>query len=184
MIENIKRNFTNYQSIQVPDSYLGRRQAAVLIPLRKINQQVEVLLTQRAGNLNTHGGEVAFPGGKQDASDASLQFTALRETHEEIGIAPEQITVLGELRPYVSKFGLLVTPFVGIVSDKAEIVVNPDEIESVFSVPLSYFETAKPIRIDQISRHSEDYEVPVYKYQGYEIWGLTAMIMIEFLTLR
>ena len=116
-------------------------QAAVLIPLvmrGAMGQTPFVLLTQRAAHMNTHSGQVAFPGGKLDASDASLQAAALREAHEEVGLHFKHVEVLGELPVYVTGTAFRVTPVVALVSSCLEITPNTDEVADVFEVPLAF----------------------------------------------
>lgn len=181
MIEQIRRRLSDYKAPVLGNTYrVPRDQAAVLLPI-VTGRQPELLLTLRASTLDAHAGEVAWPGGRKDPEDASLMVTALRETHEEIGIAPDQVEVLGELRPFISKFGLLVTPFVGLVEEPVDLRPNPDELAAVFSVPIEYLVGDPRTQTDVIERHGERHEVPVYHYDGYRIWGLTAMILREFL---
>ena len=181
VIDDIRKNLRLHQPMRLDAVHAQRDRAAVLVPVLADREDLRILLTERAGSLSSHGGEVAFPGGKEDRTDHSLEFTALRENEEELGISPDDVDVIGSLRPFVSKYGLLVTPFVGIVSPKVELRPNRDEIASVFEVPLSYFYTAKPIRVDDISRHGESHQIPAYEFDGYEIWGLTSMIVVEFM---
>ena len=110
-------------------------QAAVLVPLTR-SDDPELVLTLRASGLSTHGGEVAFPGGRRDATDPDLAFTAMREAEEEVGLPPGLVEIVGPLSPLVSRFGIHVTPYVGVVPDYVEYRANDDEIASVFSVPL------------------------------------------------
>jgi 8-oxo-dGTP pyrophosphatase MutT (NUDIX family) len=159
---------------------MEREKAAVLLPIVD-HEEPELLLTLRASTLDAHAGEVAWPGGRHDPEDTDLLTTALRETHEEIGVPAPQIEVVGELRPFISKFGLLVTPFVGVVAASVELYPNADELEAVFSVPIHYLLDDPRTRTDVIERHGERHEVPVYHYEGYRIWGLTAMILREFM---
>ena len=181
MIEQIRHVLASHSPVTLDPVHGRRDQAAVLMPLRLHPDMPHVILTERASSLSSHGGEVAFPGGKADPEDRSLQATALRENHEELGILPEHVEVLGELRPFISKHGLLVTPFVGLVEQQLPLDPNPDEIETVFEVPLDWFVSAEASRIDDLTRHGERHLVPAFDYQGYDIWGLTAMILKEFL---
>jgi 8-oxo-dGTP pyrophosphatase MutT (NUDIX family) len=158
----------------------ARNRAAVLIPI-VAEPEPSLILTLRASHMDSHAGEVAWPGGKQDPEDVSLQATALRETHEEIGLHPEHVNVVAELRPFISKFGLLVTPFVGLIEAPRELKANPHEIDSIFHVPLSWLEDDPRTQTDIISRHGETMKVPVYEYEGFRIWGLTSMILWEFM---
>lgn len=115
--------------------------AAVLIPLvlrGSAGQTPSVLLTQRAAHMKTHSGQVAFPGGKLDAQDASLRAAALREAHEEVGLHPRHVQVLGELPVYLTGTAFHVTPVVALVSTDLTLHPNPDEVADVFEVPLAF----------------------------------------------
>src|SRR3989338_9158039 len=94
-------------------------EAAVLVPITR-RDEPEVVLTLRASGLSTHGGEVAFPGGRRDPEDADLIETALREAEEEIGLPPGLVEVIGPLSTLVSRHGIPVTPYVGLVPDFVE----------------------------------------------------------------
>ena len=180
VIEDIRRIVKKHQPSAADPKHSDRSRAAVLIPLID-DAVVRILLTERAGALSAHGGEVALPGGREDEDDGSSRVTALRETEEEIGVVPAQVEVIGELQPFVSKYGLLVTPVVGIIPAGLQYEPSPDEIAAIFEVPLDFFRTAKPVRIDELNRQGEFNRVPAYDYQGYEIWGLTALIISELL---
>lgn len=181
MIDDIKERLIRYEVGQLSEPHAEPRdQAAVLLPIVKSHEPA-LLLTLRSSNLGAHASEVAWPGGRQDPEDPSLLVTALRETHEEIGVGPHQIEIVGELRPFISKFGLLVTPFVGLIDDPVDLTPNPDELEAVFSVPIHYFLDDPRSQTDVIERNGERHVVPVYHYDGFKIWGLTAMILREFL---
>ena len=181
MIGDIRKNLQLHKPAELQSVHEGRARAAVLVPILADTSDLRILLTERAGGLSSHGGEVAFPGGKEDQTDHSLEFTALRENEEELGISPEDVDVIGSLGTVISKHGLLVKPYVGIVRQGIQFRPNPDEVASVFEVPLTYFSTATPVRIDDISRHGESHQVPAFNFDGHEIWGLTSMIVVEFL---
>ncbi len=181
MIDLIKERLAGYQAVELqPQYHEPRDRAAVLVPLIN-SHDPEFILTLRPSSMNAHGGEVAWPGGRMDPGDKSPMHAALRETEEELGIFPHHVEVVGELRPFISKFGLLVTPFVGIIEEPVDLTPNPAEIESVFSVPVSYLMEDPRSSTDIIERHGERQAVPVYHYDGYKIWGLTSMILREFL---
>lgn len=115
--------------------------AAVLVPIVMRGQNASdptVLLTQRTAHLSTHSGQIAFPGGKVDAEDANAPATALRETHEEVGLHPRHVQVIGQLPLYVTGSSFWVTPVIGLVSPDFELHPNPDEVDDVFEVPLAF----------------------------------------------
>ncbi len=113
-------------------------QAAVLVPITR-SDDPELVLTLRAAGLSTHGGEVAFPGGRRDPEDADLVRTALREAEEEIALPPGLVEVVGPLSTLVSRHGIEVTPYVAFIPDFVEYQPNDGEIAAVFNVPLSFF---------------------------------------------
>ncbi len=180
MIQEIRHILKRHQPQASEGKHRDRERASVLIPLID-DSIVRILLTERAGNLATHGGEVALPGGKEDEEDGSSHITALREAEEEIGVRPSEVEVIGELRPFVSKYGLLVTPIVGVVAGGVQYKPSEEEIASIFEVPMTFFRETEPIRIDRLNRQGELNMVPAYNFEGYEIWGLTSLILQEFL---
>lgn len=181
MIDEIKQRLESYRMPPLSVAHaMEREEAAVLLPILT-ETEPGLLFTLRSSGLNAHGGEVAWPGGRHDPEDRDLLATALRESHEEIGVPAHQIEIVGRLRPFISKYGLLVTPFVGLIAESVDLVPNPDELDAVFSVPIRYFLEDPRSETNIIERHGEKHSVPVYHYEGYRIWGLTAMILREFL---
>lgn len=114
------------------------RAAAVLIPVIDRPEGATVLLTLRTQHLSSHRGQIAFPGGKIDPDDVSPEAAALREAHEEVGIAPRQVEVLGRFAPYISRTGYDVAPVAGIVGPDVVVRPNPDEVADAFEVPLGF----------------------------------------------
>ncbi|MBW1255218.1 MULTISPECIES: CoA pyrophosphatase [Pantoea] len=159
-----------------PAQALSGRHAAVLIPI-VARQQPGLLLTQRSHGLRKHAGQVAFPGGMQDPEDASLVATALREAHEEVGISPLQVDVLGCLPAVTSSTGFQVTPVVGIIPDQIALRINPDEVLSVFEMPLT--EALRLSRYAELDYYRAGIRHPVWlsRYQDYLVWGMTAGII-------
>ncbi len=155
--------------------------AAVLIALTDDPEDPELILTRRASHMSTHAGEVALPGGKWDSSDSSLLQTALRESEEEIGLDPAVVEVVGALPARQSKWGLTVTPFVGVIPAKTSLTPNFDELDSIFAVPLRYLLTDPRESTDHFHRRGRKVWVPCYRYQGYEIWGFTANLLLTLL---
>ena len=103
----------------------GYKPAAVLIPIQVRSDGDYLVLTKRADHLSTHKGQIAFPGGRVDPSDADVIVTALRECHEEIGIGPECVQVLGRLDEFTAGYGLVVTPIVGVIPAHCEFRIDP-----------------------------------------------------------
>ncbi|MFC3150212.1 CoA pyrophosphatase [Litoribrevibacter euphylliae] len=156
-------------------------EAAVLLAITQDQDQPEIIFTQRANHLNSHAGQVAFPGGKKDPEDACLVETALRETEEEIALPRESIRLLGQLSQVVSRQGILVYPYIGLVEGTHQLVANQGELDAIFHVPVDYFLQNEPDCFDRIQHPKGEVYIPCYFYEEYEIWGLSAMILSEFL---
>lgn len=178
MLSKIRQRMQQYQPRQFP--FTGG-EAGVLIALTDHPSDPEVILTKRAARLSTHSGEIAFPGGKHDVTDPDLLFTALREAHEEVGLPPEQVEVFGPLGQVMSKHGLKVTPWVGSVPQNIELIANPDELDEVFRVPLSFFLEDKRAYTDEIRFKGKTLYVPAWEFDSHIIWGLTAYMLVELL---
>lgn len=172
--ERLARNRPRRLALDYPE-------AAILVPVTDQEGDPHIIFTQRAAHLSKHRGQVAFPGGKRDAEDRDLLATALRETHEEIGLRPEAVRVLGGLSQVVSRYGILVTPYVGLVGADLELTPNFNELDSIFQVPVSFFLDDRRHRTDTLSFLDFTLHVPCYLWQGYEIWGLSAIVLVDFL---
>ncbi|KIQ06466.1 MULTISPECIES: CoA pyrophosphatase [Pseudomonas] len=160
----------------------GFPEAAVLVPITR-SDEPEVVLTLRASGLSTHGGEVAFPGGRRDPEDRDLIDTALREAEEEIGLPPGLVEIVGPLSTLVSRHGIQVTPYVGVVPDFVDYQANDGEIAAVFSVPLAFFRDDPREVTHRIDYLGHSWYVPSYRYGEYKIWGLTAIMLVELVNL-
>ncbi len=157
--------------------------AAVLLPL-VMRDRLSLLLTLRSAHLSSHSGQIALPGGKLDATDANAVAAALRETHEEIGIEPARVEVLGVMPDYVTGTSFIVTPVVGLIQPGFELDPNPNEVDDVFEVPLDFLMDPANHR-----RHAWNWEGAVrewysmpYDDDGQErfIWGATAGMLRNF----
>jgi 8-oxo-dGTP pyrophosphatase MutT (NUDIX family) len=157
-----------------------RVDAAVLIAVTGAATP-EIILTRRASHMTSHAGEVAFPGGKRDSTDASIIATALRESREEIGLAEGSVEIIGALDSFTSRVGLRVQPIVGVVPADAPLLASPDEIESIFHVPVEYFLNEKPSYTHKFRYMNQDVTVPSFNYEGYVIWGLTAFMIVDLM---
>ena len=139
----------------------------------------EIIFTQRSTKLSTHSGEVSFPGGKWDEQDINLYETALRESNEEINLNTEDVVLAGSLNYLVSKHKIEVNPYVGLITKKQNLVDN-DEIEKIFTVPLEFLTDKKNAKLHKIERKNRNVIVPSWVYNDQIIWGLTAMITADF----
>lgn len=181
MLDDLFRQVQNYTPRHLVAEQ-GFPEAGVLVPITRC-ENPELVLTLRASGLSTHGGEVAFPGGRRDPEDRDLIHTALREAEEEIGLAPGLVEVAGPLSTLVSRHGIQVTPFVGFIPDYLEFHANDAEIAAVFTVPLEFFcddPREMTHRIDYLGR---SWYVPSYQYGEFKIWGLTAIMVVELVNL-
>lgn len=155
-------------------------EASVLVPVTN-DPEPRIILTRRALTMNSHAGEVAFPGGKKDAQDADLLVTALRESEEEIGLPRDAVRLLGRLGTLQSRAGIRVTPWVGLVPPDVPLIANPQELDAIFQVPIAFFRD-NPMQADHVIRwQGGEYVMPTWRYDGHMIWGLTAYIIVDLL---
>ncbi len=150
--------------------------AAVLIPLVLRADGLTLLLTQRTLHLTDHAGQISFPGGRAEHSDASPVETALRETEEEVGLSRRHIEVIGTMPDYYTGTGYRVTPVVGLVAPPFELNADPSEVAEIFEVPLVFL-------MDGMNHQRMSFEMPsgagrrtfyAMPYQRHFIWGATA----------
>lgn len=174
---------------------------SILLPLIEKDGEVHVLFETRAQTLRKQPGEVCFPGGRIDPGDSSAKSAALRETNEELGISEDEISEVFALDYIVSPFGMIVYAFAGFIAPSATYEPNPAEVDSLFSVPLSFFINNGP-RVYQIqfdvqpeddfpyelieggrdySWRAREMEEYFYLYEDKVIWGLTARILAHFI---
>jgi 8-oxo-dGTP pyrophosphatase MutT (NUDIX family) len=159
----------------------GKTIAAVLVPLFSVEGRRHVLLTKRSQTVEHHKGEISFPGGKLDPDDADLLSCALRETDEEVGIAPGDVRVIGALDDfYTVATRYVVAPFVGVIPYPYELRPSGREIAGILSVPLEVF--FDPIYKSEDIWMFQGQSVPMvsYNWQGHVIWGATARILNHF----
>ena len=153
------------------------RNAAVLIPVVDHDGEATVLLTKRAEKLRSHSGQVAFPGGTIDPTDASPEAAALRETFEEIGLGQDRIEIFGRMPDYVAGSGYRIAPVLGIVQPGFQLTLNAEEVDAAFEVPLRFL--MDPVNHKRDSRIWNDLEWFFYDmpYGDRRIWGVTAGII-------
>jgi 8-oxo-dGTP pyrophosphatase MutT (NUDIX family) len=156
------------------------RRACVLIPLIRDRDSWSLLFTRRAENLAAHSGQISFPGGGVEG-DESLQEAAIREAQEEVGIPGEVVELIGRMDDMVTHTGFLVAPFVGVIHEPIEYVMQESEVVEIFEVPVdALLDPSKPeVRYVQFERGR--HPAYFYPYQQYEIWGLTGRMLKAFL---
>lgn len=177
VLDQLRQRLPDYKRTELP---LALPEAAVLMPLID-DPEPRLILTVRSSTMPTHAGEVAFPGGKRDPGDKSLLMTALRESQEEVGLDPGYVEVLAQLSPLASRYGMKVTPFVGIVRPEAPLVAEPGEIETIFQVPLRFFLDEVPELSSPIDFFGRRFRIPSYYYEDKRIWGLTAFMILDLI---
>ncbi|PTM92677.1 CoA pyrophosphatase [Mycoplana dimorpha] len=153
------------------------KDAAVLVAAIDEGDDARLIFTQRNATLRKHSGQVAFPGGAVDEADRDMEAAAAREAEEEIGLDRRLVEPVGRLPDYMALSGFRITPVLAVVQPGFSLTLNPDEVESVFEVPLSFLmnpanhETGSGVWLGT-ERHY--YRMP---YQGRDIWGITAGIV-------
>ena len=158
--------------------------SSVLILLYPGNSEDEVfsVLIQRPSYEGVHGGQISLPGGKSEDHDPDIQATAIRETHEEIGIDEDDITIIGRLSElYIPPSNFLVFPFVGYTLQKPIFHPNPQEVAEIVQISLNDLIDEKNIKCREIIiRYDLTINAPFFELEGKTIWGATAMILSEF----
>ncbi|WNF37511.1 CoA pyrophosphatase [Bacillaceae bacterium IKA-2] len=176
--------------------------SAVILPLVYVNQELSILFEVRSKTLSKQPGEICFPGGKIDPIDENAQAAAVRELSEEIGIAINAVEIVAPLDILVTPFRGIIYPFVGILKNLEDIKINPNEVDHIFTVPLSFFrnyqpqkhtmrmkfETGEGFPLKKIANNKQystnrysDFSESFYYYKEYVIWGLTARILTHFI---
>lgn len=153
--------------------------AAVMVPLVERPEGLTVLLTRRAAHLKAHPGQISFPGGRLEACDAGPWEAALRETREEIGLAPDRASLAGYLRDHLVLTGFLITPAVAFVRPDFELTLDLTEVDDAFEVPLEFvLDPANRVERRRIfAGHAfTTYDIP---YGERHIWGATAAMLLS-----
>jgi 8-oxo-dGTP pyrophosphatase MutT (NUDIX family) len=162
----------------------NRKPAAVLAPLYVHDGEYCMIFTKRSESLYHHRGQISFPGGGYESRDNSLQETALRESEEEIGLQPEDVTILGQLDDLLTTgSNYLVRPFVGVIPYPYPFELDQRETAYLIEVPLPFLRQHNPPQ--QVTREHDGRTVQsfFFDYEGHIIWGATAKILKQFLDL-
>ena len=159
------------------------RRACVLVPLVRDGAHWSILFSRRSENLAAHSGQIAFPGGAVEEGE-TLAAAAVREAQEEVGIAPERVELIGRLDDLITaNSGFLVAPFVGVIHERIEYVLQESEVDEVFEVPVDALLTPSQPEVRYVTYRRKRYPAYFYRHLDYEIWGLTGRILKTFLDL-
>ncbi len=172
---------TRKRLTEIPAGNLIPKLSAVMILLYPEGDSIHTLLIQRGKYEGVHSGQIAFPGGQVDLGDSDLMQTALRETWEEIGVKPEEVRVLGCLTDvYITPSNFLVTPFIGILPIKPQLIIDTKEVAQVIAADLLKLND-RAIRKEKEILQSAGFKVktPYYEIEGLTVWGATAMMISE-----
>jgi 8-oxo-dGTP pyrophosphatase MutT (NUDIX family) len=161
----------------------GLARAGVLLPLFHKDESYHCLFTKRTDRVRYHKGEISFPGGNFDASDVNMVATALREAHEEIGLQPQDVEILGALDEIMTMSDFIISPFVGFIPYPYPFVPSPEEIEEIILLPLAGFLKEGVLSEEYRTYQGRTQKVSLYHCGGYVIWGATAKILRQFLGL-
>ena len=161
------------------------RAAAVLAPLYALDGRPHLLLTVRSLDLASHRGEISFPGGSRETGDADLAATALRETDEELGIAPPRVELLGELPVvFAGPSNFAVTPFVGWLGEGVPALTpSPAEVAEVIYAPLAALDDPAIYHTEVWQRFGQPHLLHFYDFGTYRIWGATGRMLHALLAL-
>ncbi|MCA9791142.1 MAG: CoA pyrophosphatase [Candidatus Eremiobacteraeota bacterium] len=158
----------------------GRRQAGVLVPVVYRQGNYEVVFIRRSAHLRRHAGQIAFPGGVHEPEDADLLATALREGHEEVGLEPKSVTVLGQLDEVWTPTGYTLTPYVGLL-DSTPDRPDRDEVEEILVVGVERLIQPGVFRFQEIQRDGISYRLVFFDLAECTIWGATGRVLQRFL---
>lgn len=153
--------------------------AGVLIPVMERQSCLSILLTQRSAELKHHAGQISFPGGRMETHDRDIEATALRETHEEVGIRPDDVSVIGYLEPMPTVTGYAVTAIVGIVGEPLALTLDRSEVEFAFEVPLDFLLDEGNARAGERIYRGRKIAITEFVFEGHRIWGATAHMLLE-----
>lgn len=161
--------------------YRPSKTAAVLVPFLD-NAEMELVLTRRADHLPTHPGQVSFPGGAAEENDDSAVQTALREAHEEIGLPPSVVRPIGFLDRMDTISDYRVLPVVALVDSPVHWILDEREVAQVFTVPASVVLDRRNYAARTVHRNGQSYTIWSLPWQGQDIWGATAAMLMNLVT--
>lgn len=157
--------------------------AGVLIPVRQYPTGLTVILTRRSAELTHHAGQVSFPGGRMEEGDPDIEATALRETREEIGVAEQDVAIIGYLETMPTVTGYAVTPVVGLLDGSVELTVDTTEVECAFEVPLAFLTDPRNHTLVAREWQGLSFSQVEFHFEDQRIWGATAQMLLRFIKL-
>jgi 8-oxo-dGTP pyrophosphatase MutT (NUDIX family) len=183
LLEAIRQVMASHKPTRIEPG--DRPPAAVLLLVYELEGEPHTVFTLRTHLVETHKGQISFPGGAADPEDDDLRLTALRETDEELGVRPEDVEVVGQLDDWVSITGFLVTPYVGLIHGPTPYPFRPNrhEVAEVIEVPLSHLMDESNVTEEMRQYDGRDVLMYSFVFKEHVIWGLTARILKEFLDL-
>lgn len=183
MLEAIRRVVASHEPTRIEPE--GRPPAAVLVLVYELDGEPHTVFTLRTDLVETHKGQISFPGGAADPGDDDLRLTALRETDEELGVRPEDVEVVGQLDDWPAISGFVVTPYVGLIHGPTPYPFRPNqhEVAEVIEVPLSHLMDGRNVTEEVRQYDGRDVVMYAYLFKEHVIWGLTARILKQLLDL-
>jgi len=178
-MKRIERALAEHEPLAHPRT--EHRAAAILLPLFDLEDELHTLFIRRQEHLMSHPGQIAFPGGGVEPEDASIEDSALRETHEEIGVPPDRIQVFGRLDEIETVTGYRIAPVVGRIPYPFTFVLDDYEVAETFVLPIARLRDPAVFREEHMEREGRKYPVYFYELDDRVIWGATAKILRQFL---
>ncbi len=160
------------------------KESAVIVPFLELNKTWHLIFEKKVKDNSKHAGQVAFPGGSKDKEDKNLIETAIRETCEEIDVCKDELEILGKIKPTITlKTNFIIYPFAAIVKKYPPYKINKSEVEKLIFVPLEYLIKSYPFPRKSYMFNGKKIETLIIEFEGETIWGATARILNNFITL-
>ena len=161
---------------------LEAKSAAALVLLFPLSEEVHTLLTVRGDHLSQHAGQVSFPGGRLEPNE-TVRDAVLRESHEEVGLDPRRVRLIGELSPlYIPASGFALFPVIGIADSRPKFLSKTTEVKRILEIPMSTLIGSEDLHLGYRVYKNDSYRVPYFNVEDERVWGATAMILGELLT--